>query len=106
MIQILDCELYELMHAHGDYTHFYFCYRWFLLDFKRELLYQDVSNHLVKRFLQMGFRMFCVISDYRLCCYYVVSLEIIEQKLEKLAIAKHWRTAQSQVGKVQKLTVS
>ncbi|XP_069356616.1 small G protein signaling modulator 2-like isoform X2 [Maniola hyperantus] len=42
LIQILDCELYELMHAHGDYTHFYFCYRWFLLDFKRELLYQDV----------------------------------------------------------------
>lgn len=44
LIQILDCELYELMHAHGDYTHFYFCYRWFLLDFKRELLYQDVSS--------------------------------------------------------------
>ncbi|KAJ2942782.1 hypothetical protein O0L34_g14969 [Tuta absoluta] len=42
LIQILDCELYELMHAHGDYTHFYFCYRWFLLDFKREMLYQDV----------------------------------------------------------------
>ncbi|CAG9791480.1 unnamed protein product [Diatraea saccharalis] len=42
LIQILDCELFELMHAHGDYTHFYFCYRWFLLDFKRELLYQDV----------------------------------------------------------------
>ncbi|XP_050677563.1 small G protein signaling modulator 1-like [Leptidea sinapis] len=44
LIQILDCELYELMHAHGDYTHFYFCYRWFLLDFKRELLYQDVFS--------------------------------------------------------------
>ncbi|XP_046964352.1 small G protein signaling modulator 2-like [Vanessa cardui] len=44
LIQILDCELYELMHAHGDYTHFYFCYRWFLLDFKRELVYQDVFS--------------------------------------------------------------
>lgn len=42
LIQILDSELYELMHSHGDYTHFYFCYRWFLLDFKRELIYNDV----------------------------------------------------------------
>uniref|UniRef100_A0A8C3XKF7 Small G protein signaling modulator 2 n=1 Tax=Chelydra serpentina TaxID=8475 RepID=A0A8C3XKF7_CHESE len=42
LIQILDCELFELMHQNGDYTHFYFCYRWFLLDFKRELLYEDV----------------------------------------------------------------
>jgi hypothetical protein len=33
--QILDSELFEHMHHHGDYTHFYFCYRWFLLDFKR-----------------------------------------------------------------------
>jgi hypothetical protein len=42
LIQILDSEMYELMHSHGDYTHFYFCYRWFLLDFKRELVYSDV----------------------------------------------------------------
>ncbi|XP_020707014.2 small G protein signaling modulator 1 isoform X2 [Athalia rosae] len=42
LIQILDAELFELMHQHGDYTHFYFCYRWFLLDFKRELIYEDV----------------------------------------------------------------
>eukprot|EP00063_Salmo_salar_P044256 XP_014019091.1 PREDICTED: small G protein signaling modulator 2-like [Salmo salar] len=41
---ILDSELFELMHQNGDYTHFYFCYRWFLLDFKRELLYQDVFS--------------------------------------------------------------
>ncbi|XP_066255569.1 small G protein signaling modulator 1-like isoform X1 [Euwallacea similis] len=44
LIQILDAEMYEQMHAHGDYTHFYFCYRWFLLDFKRELVYPDVFS--------------------------------------------------------------
>lgn len=44
LIQILDSEMYDLMHYHGDYTHFYFCYRWFLLDFKRELLYADVFS--------------------------------------------------------------
>lgn len=44
LIQILDGEMYELMHSQGDYTHFYFCYRWFLLDFKRELLYHDVYS--------------------------------------------------------------
>ncbi|XP_036370734.1 small G protein signaling modulator 1-like isoform X4 [Octopus sinensis] len=44
LIQILDCELFEHMHQNGDYTHFYFCYRWFLLDFKRELVYEDVFS--------------------------------------------------------------
>nr|KAG5690241.1 hypothetical protein BaRGS_026693 [Batillaria attramentaria] len=43
-LEILDAELFEHMHQHGDYTHFYFCYRWFLLDFKRELLYPDVFS--------------------------------------------------------------
>ncbi|XP_022257630.1 small G protein signaling modulator 1-like [Limulus polyphemus] len=44
LIQILDGEMFELMHKNGDYTHFYFCYRWFLLDFKRELIYDDVFS--------------------------------------------------------------
>lgn len=42
LTQVLDSEMYELIDAQGDYTHFYFCYRWFKLDFKRELLYPDV----------------------------------------------------------------
>ncbi|KAL9872771.1 small G protein signaling modulator 1 isoform 1-T1 [Glossina fuscipes fuscipes] len=42
LIQILDSEMYDLMDSNGDYTHFYFCYRWFLLDFKRELIYDDI----------------------------------------------------------------
>ncbi|KAG1714265.1 Small G protein signaling modulator 2 [Nymphon striatum] len=44
LIQILDSEVFELMHQNGDYTHFYFCYRWFLLDFKREFVYDDVFS--------------------------------------------------------------
>lgn len=44
LIQIFDSEVYDLMvdDPSSDYSHFYFCYRWFLLDFKRELLYNDV----------------------------------------------------------------
>ena len=42
LIQILDGELFDHMHQNGDYSHFYFSYRWFLLDFKRELEYDDV----------------------------------------------------------------
>ncbi|CAF0919945.1 unnamed protein product [Brachionus calyciflorus] len=44
LIQILDTDLFEHMHNRGDYTHFYFSYRWFLLDFKRELVYDDVFS--------------------------------------------------------------
>src|SRR5690606_18452786 len=44
LIQILDVDLFEHMQKRGDYTHFYFSYRWFLLDFKRELVYDDVFS--------------------------------------------------------------
>lgn len=42
LIQILDAEMFDVLQQQSDFTHFYFCYRWFLLDFKRELLYDDI----------------------------------------------------------------
>uniref|UniRef100_A0A8D0WRA1 Small G protein signaling modulator 1 n=1 Tax=Sus scrofa TaxID=9823 RepID=A0A8D0WRA1_PIG len=48
LIQILDSELFELMHQNGDYTHFYFCYRWFLLDFKREMAERHNTKQVLK----------------------------------------------------------
>lgn len=35
LMRVLDPKLYEVLQSNGDYTHFYFCYRWLLLDFKR-----------------------------------------------------------------------
>ncbi|XP_053445278.1 small G protein signaling modulator 1-like [Nycticebus coucang] len=46
--QILHSELFELMHQNGDYTHFYFCYRWFLLDFKREMAERHNTKQVLK----------------------------------------------------------
>ncbi|XP_066919052.1 small G protein signaling modulator 2-like isoform X1 [Clytia hemisphaerica] len=42
LIQILDPELHEILDTPDDNTIFFFCYRWFLLDFKRELQYEDI----------------------------------------------------------------
>ncbi|XP_036925828.1 small G protein signaling modulator 2 isoform X2 [Sturnira hondurensis] len=53
LIQILDSELFELMHQNGDYTHFYFCYRWFLLDFKREHFVLFIALALVEAYREI-----------------------------------------------------
>lgn len=42
LIQVMDPEFFDYMAEHGDATHLYFSYRWFLLDFKRELTYPQV----------------------------------------------------------------
>ena len=44
LMQVLDGTLYDKIQQNGDFSHFYFCYRWFLLDFKREFCYDDVYS--------------------------------------------------------------
>ena len=41
-IGIIDADLYAYMSRLEEQNRFYFCYRWFLLDFKRELAYHDI----------------------------------------------------------------
>lgn len=41
LIQVFDQTLYNAIQQSGDFSHFYFCYRWFLLDFKREFTYSE-----------------------------------------------------------------
>lgn len=70
LLQILDSELFELMHQNGDYTHFYFCYRWFLLDFKRGMTRFYEYSKIAKA--SAHFLLVCIYV-----CMYVCLLEML-----------------------------
>ncbi|CAI4228871.1 unnamed protein product [Auanema sp. JU1783] len=41
LLQVVDGAIYTRLTSSDDFTHLYFSYRWFLLDFKRELSYDS-----------------------------------------------------------------
>nr|CDJ89035.1 RUN and RabGAP TBC domain containing protein [Haemonchus contortus] len=42
LIQVVDPQIFTMLTSTSDFTHLYFSYRWFLLDFKREMSYDCI----------------------------------------------------------------
>ncbi|CAH8511073.1 unnamed protein product [Heterobilharzia americana] len=109
LIQVLDPHLIGHLQKFSDFTHFYFCYRWFLLDFKREFKYQDVfriwevilcAEHLISKDFSL-FIALALIQNYRdvICANHMEFTDILKffnERAEKhnvediLNLARHF----------------
>ncbi|CAJ0583161.1 unnamed protein product, partial [Mesorhabditis spiculigera] len=73
LIQVVDPQVFSIFTTSSDFTHLYFSYRWFLLDFKRELSYEGTfrvwetiwaSSRTVSPHFQLFFAL-ALVTNYR-----------------------------------------
>ncbi|CAJ0943055.1 unnamed protein product, partial [Mesorhabditis belari] len=73
LIQVVDPQVFSIFTLSSDFTHLYFSYRWFLLDFKRELSYEGThrvwetiwaSGRTVSPHFQLFFAL-ALVTNYR-----------------------------------------
>ncbi|GMR42503.1 hypothetical protein PMAYCL1PPCAC_12698 [Pristionchus mayeri] len=73
LVQVVDPQIFSLLSASADFTQLYFSYRWFLLDFKRELPYDGVfrvwetiwaCGHLQSKSFPLFFSL-AILTNYR-----------------------------------------
>ncbi|KAF5396270.1 hypothetical protein PHET_10843 [Paragonimus heterotremus] len=118
LIEIFDPKLHKYLCKKSIDTHFYFCYRWLLLDFKRELKYDEVysvweiiwaSRRIVCYDLGIFFAM-AMLQYYRdIIIYYDMDLTEIIRFYNELTEQHDVRTllelARSLVFQMQKLMI-